>query len=130
MAERYLKKLCPGWTVKSAGIRVLHSGPATKHAVQAASELGLDLADHKSQSVGELEGEQFDRVFTMGPEHLLGLPWKARLLSSLRDEAVAVNDPFGGDMESYREALRQIRYYLDVFDGEPRAVDREKERNA
>lgn len=80
------------------------------------ADAGLDLSAHRATRIAELTGKDFDQVFAMSPAHLEAVEdWGGKLLSTLRDEEVAVEDPYGGSLEVYRNSFEQIRHYLDVL---------------
>ncbi len=115
MAEVYLKSVFPCWRVGSAGTRALDGAPATALAQTVAREFGLDLSRHRARSLCSVAGEEFDRVWVMGREHLLEAPPQAKLLSSLQGESRSVRDPYGGTLADYLAAFEEIRRYLDAL---------------
>ena len=48
--------------VASAGVEPSHVRP---QAIQAMREIGIDISDHRSKSVDEFTGEEFDYVITV-----------------------------------------------------------------
>ena len=65
MAEAWARMFAqPGLEVFSAGSKP--AGRVNAKAVEAMSELGYDLAAHRSKSIDELSGTTFDVVVTMG----------------------------------------------------------------
>jgi protein-tyrosine-phosphatase len=111
--------------VASAGTSAWESAPASDGALLVAMERGLDLSSHRAQQLSrELIAEQ-DLILAMGPHHLerveaLGGLRRAHLLSAYAsggERADAMSDPFGGDLEVYRETFRELeREIRRVFD--------------
>jgi protein-tyrosine-phosphatase len=121
MAQAIARRLIEqrGWThvqVASAGAAAKAGGGASEGALRAAAEHGLDLAPHASQPLAPDLIEWADLILAMGPSHLLmvgelGGAAKAAMLTDFMDGeefGAPIEDPFGGDDESYRRAYRQI----------------------
>jgi arsenate reductase (thioredoxin) len=63
MAEGLVKRDLAGLVqARSAGIRPSQVNP---RAIQVMGELGIDISHHRSKSVDDLGGEQFDLVITV-----------------------------------------------------------------
>ena len=86
-------------------------------------ERGLDLSSHRAQQLSrELLAEQ-DLILAMGPHHLerveaLGGLRHAHLLSAFAsggERADAISDPFGGDLEGYRDTFRELEREIAVL---------------
>lgn len=114
MAEAVLRHEYPQWSVSSAGLSARSGSPASKNAREVVAERGLDLSEHRSRNVKDLTLGDYDRVFALAQEHLLRLPGSCEgvLLSSLREHEESIADPFGGDLEVYRETFERICFYL------------------
>ena len=118
MAEviaRDLLRDTPGAEVASAGVSALDGGPATPPAVAAAAELGLELADHRSQPVTAVSVDRADHVWTMTGAHLdlllARFPEAAGKAETLDPDA-DVADPIGGSLGDYRVTAEQIKTAL------------------
>lgn len=106
---------------RSAGTAALDGAPASPAAVQVAAEHDLDLDAHEARSLTPELLEWADLILTMGPSHLMavsasGAGEKVALLTDfLEGEGLgeAVEDPFGGDLETYRRAYSQIAEAID-----------------
>jgi glycine hydroxymethyltransferase len=130
MAEGMMRELVKGRTdvvVLSAGMSAPRGSSASRSAVDALSELGINLATFRSQPVtGELL-EQCTHVFTMTREHrrLLDLLYpeqgsKIRLLGEFIRGGGDVPDPIGQGLTTYKRcrdaiksALAQILDFVD-----------------
>lgn len=112
--------------VGSAGTSAWDGAPASDGALLVALERKLDLGAHTArQLTGELVAEA-DLILAMGPHHLervlaLGGDGKAHMLTAFGrapEEGYAVADPFGGDLDGYRQTFdelqREIRRVFDV----------------
>jgi glycine hydroxymethyltransferase len=130
MAEGMMRELVKGRTdvvVLSAGVSAPRGSSASRSAVDALSELGIDLVSFRSQPVtGELL-EQCTHVFTMTREHrrLLDLLFpeqgsKIRLVGEFIRGGGDVPDPIGQGLTTYKRcrdaiksALAQILDFVD-----------------
>ena len=111
--------------VASAGTSAWEGAPASDGALLVALERSLDLSGHRAQQLTRELIDAQDVVLVMGPHHLeraeaLGGVGKTHLItafgSSGRDGG-AVSDPFGGDLEGYRETYRELeREIRRIFD--------------
>jgi protein-tyrosine-phosphatase len=114
--------------VGSAGTSAWEGAPASDGSLLVALERKLDLGGHTARQLsGELVAES-DLILAMGPHHLeralaLGGEGKAFLLTAFGrsggEDAGAVADPFGGDLEVYRQTFdelqREIRRVFDAL---------------
>jgi|SRR5687767_1299527 len=115
-----------GWThvsVRSAGVAAGGASPASEGALDVAGEHGLDLRDHRSQSLTPELIDWADLILAMGPSHLaalaeLGAGEKTALVTDFLegDEGgTAIEDPYGGDADSYRVTYDQLVYSIDAL---------------
>jgi protein-tyrosine-phosphatase len=107
----------PDVEVSSAGVHAWTGAPASDGALLVALENDLDLSGHRARAVDkELLAAQ-DLVLVMSPHHLerveaLGGRGRAHLLSSYASRGASqrsITDPFGGDLDAYREAYEDLR---------------------
>jgi protein-tyrosine-phosphatase/tRNA A37 threonylcarbamoyladenosine synthetase subunit TsaC/SUA5/YrdC len=105
-----------GVVVASAGISAWGGGKASVNAVDAAAELGGDLAGHESQPVTEALVRQADVILTMTASHRAALlaqfPEAGGRVAMLSPDRHDVLDPIGGPLETYRTCAQQIRGHL------------------
>ncbi len=111
--------------VASAGTAAWEGAPASDGALLVALEHGADISMHRARAVTPELLAQYDLVLAMSPHHLerveaLGARGKAFLLTSYATHGSsnrAVGDPFGGELEAYRETYdelqREIRRAFD-----------------
>lgn len=108
--------------VDSAGLNVYVSTEASEYAVAVMEEMGIDISNHRSKQLTKEEMDWADLVLAMTPSHrstLIDLfPQQAGKIYTLpeyaygRDEAIS--DPFGMDMEKYRQCAVQIHDALQA----------------
>jgi protein-tyrosine-phosphatase len=111
--------------VGSGGTAAWDGAPASDGALLVALERGVDLSSHRARSVTPELLSAYDLVLVMSPHHLerveaLGARGRAFLLTNYATHGSsnrAVGDPFGGDLEAYRETYdeleREIRRAFD-----------------
>jgi glycine hydroxymethyltransferase len=117
MAEGLFRKLLAGRDdirVQSAGVSAGRGMPASRHAVQALSVDGVELADFRSQPLSEELVGQATHIFVMTRDHkrLIELLFpeaaeKTYLLREFEPGAPDVPDPIGLGRETY-ERCRDI----------------------
>ena len=109
-----------GWAhvrVDSAGTGAVHGAPAADHAITVAAAEGLDLSTHGSQPLTTELLDWADLVLVMTSGQLeavadQGGAGKVALFTDFIEGPGAsepIVDPFGGDLETYRETLAQLR---------------------
>jgi glycine hydroxymethyltransferase len=113
--------------VLSAGVNAQRGAPPSQPAVDALSELGIDLRSFRSQPVTEELLEHSTHVFTMTQDHqqLINLLFpehgdKIRLLGEFTRQKGDVPDPIGLGLPTYKRcrdviksALAQILDFVD-----------------
>jgi protein-tyrosine-phosphatase len=110
--------------VASAGTSAWDGAPASDGALLVALERGLDLSMHRSQQLSRELVQSHDVVLAMGPHHVeraeaLGGEGRTHLLTAFAggSSTHAINDPFGGDLDQYRETLAELQGEIRrVFD--------------
>lgn len=119
-----------GVEVASAGTAAWEGAPASDGALLVALERQLDLSPHRARLLTRELVQESDLVLVMSPHHLerveaLGGKGKAHLLTSYASRGTIdrpVGDPFGGDLEIYRETydelLAEIRRAFDRLEAE------------
>jgi len=99
-----------GLTASSAGLFTDAGIPATPNAITAAQELGADIAAHRSACLTPdmirdatylvcMTGAHYDRIRAAYPA------CEDKLFLLMPTD---ISDPFGGDLNTYRQAARQI----------------------
>lgn len=113
MAEGLLRHLAGDrFEVFSAGTKPVGLNP---NAVKAMSEVGIDIANHRSKPVDEFLGQQFDYVITVCDNARESCPifpsGGARIHQSFEDPAAA---PAEEQMQRFRVMRDQIRSWLET----------------
>jgi protein-tyrosine-phosphatase len=115
-----------GLDVSSAGTGAWDGAPVSEGAYLVGLERGLDLSGHRARLLTRELVEQADLVLTMARHHRarvdeLGGEGHVFVLGEYAgrdgDEA-EVSDPFGGDLEVYRDTCAELEALLQA------AVDR------
>ena len=97
--------------VRSAGVECGSGLRAARNAVEVMAERGLDISNHNSIDVEDLDIKEFDIVVAMSP----AVARRLARLNPKRLEAWTVTDPYGGDILTYRAAAEAIDAALDGF---------------
>jgi protein-tyrosine-phosphatase len=126
MAEAILRRKLQergvdGVEVASAGTGAWDGAPASEGAYLVALEHGLDLSAHRARLLTRDMAAAAGTVLTMARHHRarleqLGVSATAHLLGEYAGRAGAgaeVRDPFGGDLEGYRETFEELDSLLD-----------------
>ena len=106
MAEAFLNKLCGDkYKAESAGVTPTEINP---YVVKAMAEVGVDLSTHRSKSIMEFQGKNFNYVVTVcdaARENCPFFPGEIEIDKSFPDPAA-----FTGTEE---EILRKVRVVRD-----------------
>lgn len=108
-------------SILSAGLAVFGSLPASDHAQEVAREAGLDLSGHRSRPFSKEMALACGKIVTMTSKHkeailrkMPSLEGKVLMLSELAGEGeVEIEDPAGGDLETYRRSRDSILKYVE-----------------
>jgi protein-tyrosine-phosphatase len=121
-----------GFDVSSAGTGAWEGTPASEGAYLVGLEHDLDLSSHRARLLTRERVKESDVILTMARHHRLraedlGARNRATLLGDyvgLSGERAEVADPFGSDIEVYRETYEQLEDMITA------AADRlERERD-
>lgn len=105
----------------SGGTAVFESQGASKNAILAMQELGIDLNAHRSKKVTVQMLEAADLILTMTKGHKIHLltvkpDAKHKIFTMAEyctdDNSKDISDPFGGDINTYRKCRDEIEYNL------------------
>lgn len=101
-----------GVRVRSAGVATGGGSPATREAIQAMSQAGIDLSAHRSQPLLPALIQDADVIYTMTAGHrnavlMLGPNAAGKTHNLLPDRDVA--DPIGGPLNLYTQTAQMIR---------------------
>jgi protein-tyrosine-phosphatase len=111
--------------VLSAGTSAWDGAPASDGALLVGMERGLDLSQHRAQTLTRELVRDSELILAMGPHHLerveaLGGAGRAYLLTdfaSRGSNARPVNDPIGGELDLYRSTADELEEEIRrVFD--------------
>ncbi len=109
MAEGLLRELARDrFEVYSAGTRPTR---VREEAVEAMREVGLDISSHRSKSVEEFAGREFDYVITVcdnARESCPVFPAKTRRLHWGFDDPAAVEGEWGERLAAFRRVRDEI----------------------
>jgi len=105
-----------GVEVSSAGTGAWDGAPASEGAYLVALERGLDLSSHRARLLTRELVEESDLVLTMARHHRarvdeLGGDGRVFVLGEFAGRTggdAEVSDPFGGDLEVYRETCAEL----------------------
>lgn len=99
-------------TVESAGIMAAEGDCASENAVLAMRERGIDISEHKAYQLREKDVEEADIILTMtgGQKMMISqlAPKKIFTLGEFSGNDGDIPDPYGGDLEEYRETAEEI----------------------
>lgn len=115
--------------VLSAGVWAEEGRDASLHAVTVLAERGVDLQDHRSQTVTlqllaqadivlVMEEAHRRSIFYLAPKHL----GKVFLLTEMSGQHDDVPDPYGRSLEDYDRTAQQLEALIDA--GLPRILKR------
>lgn len=126
MAEGLLKDVLAAYGldehyVTSAGISTVDGLPASQNAVSAAGELGSDISLHTSKQITKSAVISADLILCMTEgqkdyllNHIEEGNGKTYTLAEFVEESdMEISDPFGGDMEEYRECIADINMLVE-----------------
>jgi protein arginine phosphatase len=122
LRQRLEARHVEGVTVGSAGTGAWDGAPASEGAYLVALEHGLDLSAHRARLLTREIAEEADLVLTMAGHHRarveqLGVTGRAHLLgeyAGLNGSDAEIRDPFGGDLEGYRETYAELEGLVDA----------------
>ena len=107
-------------SVESAGTGAYDGAPASEGAFLVALESGLDLSHHRARLLDREVVAEADLILAMSKGHVsrverLGGEGKVHLLGAYANasgEDSEIRDPYGGDVEGYRQTLLQLERLL------------------
>lgn len=133
MAEYLLKDMITkrddlelaNWEIISAGISAVKGAEANDKVKNVMAELGIELDDHISHSLADIDLEDQDLIITMTRKHsralVLDYPnlsakvFTLKELSGLDSESKDIQDPFGLSEAVYRETRDEIKANLEFL---------------
>ncbi|MCT4619005.1 MAG: low molecular weight protein arginine phosphatase [Marinisporobacter sp.] len=129
MAEGLFKKMLEDLGEKTKGIKVISAGTAaiggqqaSKNAVRAMEEKGIDLKDHRATFITKELTQEADLILTMTRNHknqLLYMEPKAKeKIYTLKEYTGGdgdIVDPYGQSIDVYKECSKEIEESLKVL---------------
>lgn len=133
MAEHLLKNLIrsneelkiENWEITSAGISAVKGAEAQEKTKIVMSEEEIDLKEHRSHSIEEIELSKKDLIITMARKHsrvlvlrhpdLADKIFTLKELTELDNDSKDIQDPFGLSEKVYRETRDEIKENLRVL---------------
>lgn len=127
MAEYLLKDMIKksaeyklqNWEICSAGISAVKGAGANEKTKSVMAEINIDLREHSSHNIDELELSREDLIITMTRKHsralILRHPNLADKISTLKElsqldpDSKDIQDPFGLSEKVYRETRKEIK---------------------
>jgi protein-tyrosine-phosphatase len=110
--------------VTSAGIAAFDGQRASSHALRVLGDQDIDLTGHRSKLITTSLIEQSDLILTMTTSHkgVIVHNWprakdKTFTLKEFAkgdEENLDIQDPFGGNLEQYRQCAQEIKEYIDL----------------
>lgn len=126
MAEAIARKMLKdrlkgkGVEVSSAGVAAWPGNRATREAVEALAEMGVDLGGHRAARLTPEAAREADLILTMTGEHrdyvLKLIPEASEKVFTLAEYAGSggdVPDPFGQPLEAYRSCARVLESMVE-----------------
>jgi protein-tyrosine-phosphatase len=106
--------------ISSAGTQAWDGSPASDGSLLIGMERGLDLSGHRSRQLTREIIDESDLILVMAPSHLsrvkeLAPDASVHLLAGFASGeggGHTVQDPFGGDLEAYRETANDLEREL------------------
>lgn len=119
MAEAMATARCKGDVMfESAGVNAVAGSPATPTAVEALREIGVDMAGHRARQLGGGLAEMMDVIYVMTADHRAGVleiaPGMRDRVVMLRPDGTDIEDPFGCDIDVYRQARDEIAAAIEA----------------
>ncbi|HXI66280.1 MAG TPA: low molecular weight protein arginine phosphatase [Gemmatimonadales bacterium] len=123
LLERALgERAAEGITVSSAGTGAWDGAPVSEGAYLVGLERGLDLSGHRARLLTRELVEGADLILTMARHHRarvdeLGGEGRVFVLGEYagrEGDEVEVSDPFGGDLEVYRDTCSELEGLLQA----------------
>jgi protein-tyrosine-phosphatase len=129
MAEALARKIArrrgiEDLNVSSAGTNAWENATATDEALLVGMERDIDLTGHRARKLTPAIVSEADLVFVMTPGHVeqvlqLGGRGKVHVIDeySSGSQNRGITDPFGGDLEAYRQTADALEQELEkLFD--------------
>ena len=104
---------------ESAGLAAAPGEPASRNAVEAMREAGIDLGSHRARGVTPALLGSADIIYTMSPSHAAMLAARAPACAGkIRVLGGGISDPYGGGPAVYRRCRDELLAALRAAAGE------------
>jgi len=107
------------WRIESAGTWTRNGLSAAPYSIQAMAERGIDISNHQTRTIEEINLEEFDLILTMESGHKEAIQVEfpeARdrvfMLSELIKQKTPIFDPVGLPIEVFRKTADHIDQIL------------------
>src|SRR2546421_489528 len=122
LAAALAQRAIDGLDVASAGTGAWDGAPVSEGAYLVGLERGLDLSAHRARLLTRELVEEADLILTMARHHRarvdeLGGESHVFVLGEYagrEGDAAEVSDPFGGDLEVYRDTCVELEALIDT----------------
>ena len=99
---------------QSAGLSPVEGDPVSENAVVVMKEIGVDISEHTARRFTPEEINVWDVYFTMSKTHAYilvqaGVPAERVFVPEY------IEDPYGGDLETYRRVRDKLRDEMTAF---------------
>lgn len=139
MAEYILKELIAekeelnseNWEIRSAGISAVKGADANEKTKSVMSEINIDISEHNSHNINDIELTKNDLIITMTRKHsralILRHPDLADKIFTLKEfsktnqsesdqkDSKDIIDPFGLSEEVYRKTRNEIKNNIKLM---------------
>lgn len=120
IAKDIFKKRHLNIDIISRGIAVYFPSEASENSIKVASEYGLDLSNHRAKQISSDDIESCDLIITMTNQHKafiskIGSNNVFTLKEYVKAENMDIDDPYGEDIEVYRECAKQLYNYISML---------------
>jgi protein-tyrosine-phosphatase len=123
------------WQVSSAGVWAYDGNRASEGAVKALQRIGIDLSNHRSQSISKDMMLENDLILVMERNHKEALQaaypklaYKIYLLAEMVGMSHDILDPIGGSAADYEDTAAELELLLtDAFPRIEKLVNKRKE---
>ena len=118
MAEAIAAWLAPKGRFSSMGVAAVEGTAASHNARLAVAEHGLSLENHRSRKVDKIHLAHAKHVLAMTEGHLRHIKQicpdaNSCTIHSFVGSDGDISDPFGGDLDVYKECLKEIRKLVE-----------------
>jgi protein-tyrosine-phosphatase len=91
--------------IASAGAETAAGHPAAGNAIKAMAEFDVDISDHETMDVADLDLSSYDLIVVFRPSAAESIRFPAASLIEYLD----IPDPYGEPLDTYRRTVRAIR---------------------